>query len=442
LEGAAETHGLPPFEPPSLEEIRHLFPQLEILALVGKGGMGAVYQARQPSLDRFVALKILPAHVAAVPGFAERFNREARALAKLNHPNIVALHEFGQAQGFSYLIMEFVEGMNLRELERSARLSPVEALQIVPKICDALQFAHDEGIVHRDIKPENILISKKGRVKIADFGIAKMVCPQPESVANTGEAVGTPHYMAPEQVERPSAVDHRADIYSLGVVFFEMLTGELPIGKFASPSARKIEVDVRLDDVVLRALEKDPHRRYQSADDVKTAIEGLRSPFVEISKPETPAKKNVTGRTFWLVSSSVAVIVVFLLALALGHRRAKEADESLDHAERAQQLDRTRQEQDVALQLRERLAAAALLSDLSERDSAMTTLARDAANAGVREILLSSLQRISDPQVHDKIAAETALLLKKKGLTPFSLEVANAIIDTQERNRALSELLK
>jgi hypothetical protein len=216
----------------------------------------------------------------------------------------------------------------------------------------------------------------------------------------------------------------------------------LPIGKFSSPSARKIEVDVRLDDVVLRALEKDPHRRYQSASDVKTAIEGIRSPPVEISKPVTGAKKSGAGRAFWLVLLSMAVIVVIVLTLALANRNAKAPGESLDRAQRAQHLDRTRQEHDIALQLRERLAEAALLSDSSERDSAMTAIARDAANAGVREILLGSLQRIGDAQVHDKIAAETALLLKRKGLTSLSLQTADAIIDAQERNRALSDLMK
>src|SRR5690349_9150821 len=170
----------PPFQPPTLEEVAKAFPQLEIIALIGKGGMGAVYKARQPALDRIVALKILPPQVASGPGFAERFNREARALARLNHPNIVAVHEFGQVNDLPFFIMEFVDGLNLRQLERAGKLSPREALQIVPQICEALQFAHDEGIVHRDIKPENILLDKKGRVKIADFGIAKIMGHEPE----------------------------------------------------------------------------------------------------------------------------------------------------------------------------------------------------------------------------------------------------------------------
>ena len=276
---AADTGAGPdalPFQPPGVAEVAQMFPQLEIIALLGKGGMGAVYKARQPGLDRMVALKILPPQTANGPGFVERFNREARALARLNHPNIVAVYEFGQVNGLPYFIMEFVDGLNLRELERAGKLSPREALQIVPQICEALQFAHDEGIVHRDIKPENILLYKKGRVKIADFGIAKILSGAPEAdLTSTKGAIGTPHYMAPEQMEKPTTVDHRADIFSLGVVFYEMLTGELPLGKFAPPSSRKIEVDVRLDDVVLRALEKDPELRYQHASQVKTAVDTI-----------------------------------------------------------------------------------------------------------------------------------------------------------------------
>ena len=266
----------PPFEPPPVAEVARLFPQLEILALIGQGGMGAVYQARQPALDRLVALKILPAQPAVGPNFAERFNREARALARLSHPNIVGVHEFGQANGRFYFIMEFVDGANLRQLEQAARLSPREALQIIPQICDALQYAHDEGVVHRDIKPENVLVDRKGRVKIADFGLAKMLGCEAQNLRLTGEGqvMGTPHYMAPEQVERPLQVDHRADIYALGVVFYEMLTGELPLGKFPPPSG-KAPVDARLDEVVLHALEKEPEQRYQHASEVKTDVERI-----------------------------------------------------------------------------------------------------------------------------------------------------------------------
>lgn len=236
--------------------------------------MGAVYKARQPALDRLVALKVLPPRHVIGASFPERFNREARALARLSHPNIVAVHEFGQAGDLNFFIMEYVDGASLRQLQKSSRLSPREALQIVPQICDALQYAHDEGVVHRDIKPENVLVDRKGRVKIADFGLAKILDPEASASARLtveGQVMGTPHYMAPEQVERPLVVDHRADIYSLGVVFYEMLTGDLPLGRFPPPS-RKVQVDVRLDEIVLRALENDPERRYQQASEVKEGV--------------------------------------------------------------------------------------------------------------------------------------------------------------------------
>jgi serine/threonine protein kinase len=273
---AGEAPKLSGFEPLPVTEIAKLFPQLEILEFIGKGGMGAVYKARQPALDRLVALKILPPTAASDPGFAERFNREGRALARLNHPNIVTVHDFGHAGNLHYLLMEFVDGGNLRQIERAGQFTPEQALAIVPQICEALQFAHNEGIVHRDIKPENILLDKKGRVKITDFGIAKMLGQAAEAAPLTGagDVVGTPHYMAPEQIEKPLTVDHRADIYSLGVVFYEMLTGELPLGKFTPPS-RKVLVDVRLDEIVLQALEKEPSLRYQQASQVKTAVETI-----------------------------------------------------------------------------------------------------------------------------------------------------------------------
>lgn len=263
------------FTPPPPEELAKCFPQFEIAELLGAGGMGVVYKARQKSLDRFVALKILPPQSGNDPAFAERFTREARALARLSHPNIVAIYDFGQAGHFYYFIMEFVDGVNLRQMLRTRRLAPREALAIVPQVCDALQYAHDQGIVHRDIKPENLLIDRRGRVHIADFGLAKLVGGVPElRLTQAQHVMGTPHYMAPEQFERPTSVDHRADIYSLGVVLYEMLTAELPLGRFAPPSA-KVQVDVRLDEVVLKTLEKEPERRYQQASEIKGEVETL-----------------------------------------------------------------------------------------------------------------------------------------------------------------------
>ncbi len=311
--------------PPGVEEVAGRFPELELLRLIGRGGMGAVYQARQKNLDRMVALKILPPEMGNDGAFAERFTREAQAMARLSHPHIVAIHEFGERGGWYYFVMEYVDGLNLRGLLDSGHVAAKEALAIVPQICEALQYAHDQGIVHRDIKPENILLNKRGQVKIADFGLAKLLrrtedgglrtewgqkgmalsdvgssLSTQSSVLITSTIAGTPQYMAPEQRERPAEVDHRADIYSLGVVFYQMLTGELPVGGGSGfvPPSRMVRIDVRLDEVVLRALEREPEKRYQQVSEVKTEVEtivgtaGGALPMIAGPAEAAPAQSN------------------------------------------------------------------------------------------------------------------------------------------------------
>jgi serine/threonine protein kinase len=277
------------FVPPVPQSLAAHFPQLEILEVLGHGGMGAVYKARQSKLDRIVALKIIRPESADDPTFAERFNREARTLARLSHPNIVAVHDFGEvtlseadASGkprpLYYFLMEYVDGANLRQLMEAGAVKPDQALAIIPQICEALQFAHDEGIVHRDIKPENVLIDTRGRVKIADFGLAKLAARTPGdfTLTATHQVMGTPRYMAPEQMTGSHHVDHRADIYSLGVVFYELLTGEVPMGQFDPPSKRA-PIDARLDGIVLRALAREPERRFQRASELKSSVEVISS---------------------------------------------------------------------------------------------------------------------------------------------------------------------
>jgi len=318
MEPAAKSGG-DGFVPPDPKELARSFPQLEIIELLGQGGMGVVYKARQPQLDRLVALKILPPASGRDPAFAERFTREARALARLSHPNIVAIHDFGRAGDYFYLVMEFVDGVNLRQLEQSRRLAPQEALVIIPKICEALQYAHEEGIVHRDIKPGNILIDKKGRVKIADFGLAKLLGKEATGVGLTQskQVMGTLHYMAPEQMNNPQSVDHRADIYSLGVVFYEMLTGQLPVGRFAPPS-QSVQLDVRLDEVVLKSLEREPERRYQHASDVKTEVERIGSAGATLpSEALNPLKLVWTDWWSRLDQTSAKAVKTLLLAVYL-----------------------------------------------------------------------------------------------------------------------------
>ena len=316
------------FVPPSVDELARVFPELEILQLIGQGSMGAVYKARQKQLQRLVALKILPPEVGADPAFAGRFTREAQALAQLNHPGIVTLYEFGQAGGMPFFLMEFVDGVNLGQAMANDRISAREALSIVPQICDALQFAHDQGIVHRDIKPENILLDRRGRVKVADFGLAILAGGRSEpapaagllagavTLTEAGKVVGTPRYMSPEQLRSPREVDHRADIYALGVVFYQMLTGELP-GKTIEPPSHRVHLDVRLDEIVLRALEQKPERRFQHASDLKTCVQriagGSGNP-AEANGGTAPARRGLFSRTA-VVSSLIIGCVIVALAL-------------------------------------------------------------------------------------------------------------------------------
>ncbi len=288
MEGSTRAGGTPdsaPSEEADAEALRvrmvrisSAFPEFEFIELIGRGGMGEVYKARQKSLDRIVAIKILPESFGNIKTHTDRFIREAQAMALLSHPNIITVHDYGQAGPYCYLSMEFVDGVDLRRAMEAKNIASGQALGIVRQLCDALEYAHSRGVVHRDIKPSNILLDRGGRVRIADFGLAKIVSPKAdeESLTSAGQVMGTPSYMAPEQRFAPGEVDHRADIYSLGVVFYEMLTGELPMGKFEAPSKR-VEVDVRLDEVVLRTLEREPSRRYQHASEIKSHVEQIES---------------------------------------------------------------------------------------------------------------------------------------------------------------------
>jgi len=312
----------------TLEQVAAAFPQLQVLEMIGQGGMGAVFKVRQPKLDRFAALKLLPQSLAADAAFAGRFEREARMLANFSHPNIVSVYDYGQAGEFFYLLMEYVDGVNLRQAMRASRFEPRQALGIVPKICDALQYAHDEGVLHRDIKPENILLDAKGRVKLVDFGIAKLTAeadsghadalPTDPQFTQAGAALGTPSYMAPEQREHPSDVDHRADIYSLGVVFYELLTGELPTAGLARPS-EKSGADPRVDAIVQQALQKERERRQNSAGEVRTQVETLGSnadaaPTLNYRRASPPR----FSRLAILGAVCAAMFVLFSLALYFG----------------------------------------------------------------------------------------------------------------------------
>ena len=318
-----------PSEPLSPAALAPHFPQLEILECLGRGGMGVVYKARQKALNRFVALKILAPERSTDPGFAERFTAEARTLASLNHPNIVTIHDFGESGGFYHLVMEYVDGVNLRQAMTAGRFTPEQALAIVPPVCEALQYAHDHGVVHRDIKPENLLLDQQGRVKVADFGIAKLLGSATAGGPGTtaadtvpvnappggavgpdtlgASAAGTPQYMAPEQRAR-GPVDHRADIYSLGVVLYELLTGETPKTSLEAPS-RKIQIDVRLDEVVLRALAVAPELRFPTATEFRTRVEALTAPATPVPVQAPPQKSASVPSPY----RALLVLVVWFL---------------------------------------------------------------------------------------------------------------------------------
>lgn len=263
------------WQAPTPEHLAMLLPQYRISRLIGRGGMGAVYQGVQVSLNRPVAIKLLPAELAANAEFISRFEREAQTLAQLQHPGIVAVHDFGQtAEGHLYFIMEFVNGTDLQQIIHAAELTPKQALELTIQICEALHYAHSQGVIHRDIKPANVLVTKDGRAKLADFGLARPLGAANGSVTAASLVMGTPDYMAPEQWS--GKVDHRADIYSLGVMLYEMLTGQRPQGAFDLPSQR-VKVDARLDEVVIKAMRQEPNRRYQQVSELGREVDRIRT---------------------------------------------------------------------------------------------------------------------------------------------------------------------
>jgi serine/threonine protein kinase len=288
------------WDPPLPDELAELIPGYNITDIIGRGGMGAVYRAVQTSLDRQVAIKLLPAELGADPEFEARFRHEAKAMARLNHPAIVQIYDFGQTVvGHYFFVMEYVDGTDLHQLIRKGQLTAEGALNAVSQICDALEYAHTEGYVHRDIKPANIFLTSKGLIKVGDFGLAKLVeNPDQASLSERmgltmpGIAMGTPHYIAPEQLAANGKIDHRADIYSMGIMFYEMLTGEIPRGSVRPPSQRIDQLDPRIDGVVFKAMEADPAERYQSASALRLELDSIRITPLPASKKKGALKKR------------------------------------------------------------------------------------------------------------------------------------------------------
>lgn len=253
-----------------------------VTARIASGGMGEVYRARDSVLGRTVALKVLPLDLAMKPGFVKRFRAEAQAAARLNHPNVVQVHDWGETDTLYYMVMEYVRGRNLREaLANHGRLAPRQACLIIVQVLEALGAAHGRGLVHRDIKPENLLVTLEGKVKVADFGLARAA----EEVQTTGGLVGTVAYVAPEQA-RGLPVDGRTDIYATGCVLYELLTGSQPFegdaasilnqhltGRVPAPSADRPEVGAEIDLIVQKATAPDPAERYATALEMRAALE-------------------------------------------------------------------------------------------------------------------------------------------------------------------------
>ena len=234
---------------------------IELQEEIGRGGMGSVYKARHLRLDRTVAVKLLPAAMSADPEAEARFEREARALALLSHPHIVAVHDFGRQEGQSWLVMEYVDGPSLAA---KLPLPPERVRELGLQICDAVAFAHARGVVHRDLKPENVILDAAGRAKVGDFGIARILRAETPRVTSTSVALGTPRYMAPEALEG-APPDPRMDVYSLGVLLYKMLMGVEPSGVFPPAPAP-------FDAVIRRALSSDPASRYKDAAEMRDAL--------------------------------------------------------------------------------------------------------------------------------------------------------------------------
>ncbi len=287
---------------PSIEELNAELQGIEVRDLIAHGGMGSVFKAYQSHLDRTVAVKVLPKHTSTDPEWAEHFRTEARAMAKLHHTNIVTVHDFGETEsGLIYFVMEHVEGKTMFELLHEQPISEKNAIAIVSQVCDALKYAHDHGVVHRDIKTANIMLhDADGLVKVADFGLAKL---QHDAMPGLGDSsYGTPEYAPPEVTDPKATIDHRADIYSTGVLLYELLVGHPPDpNEVFVPPSKRAEVDPRLDQVVIHAMQVDPANRYQDAAAFRTALDDVRTgaalppPDAKALKPRTSAAGGSLG---------------------------------------------------------------------------------------------------------------------------------------------------
>ncbi|HJZ63931.1 MAG TPA: tetratricopeptide repeat protein [Candidatus Acidoferrum sp.] len=302
-----------------LEPGEELGPRFVIEALLGEGGMGRVYKVYDKELDRYVALKVLLPELASDPQIIQRFKHELLLASKISHKNILRIHDLSEADGVKFITMAFVEGQDLHDILKKERPLPLDrAIKFARQLCEALEAAHHEGVVHRDFKPHNVLVSAGDQVYVSDFGLATSFETAKMGMTRSGAFVGTPRYMAPEQVEG-GTIDHRSDLYSLGLVMYEMVTGDVPFAgestwqvmyqrvkeKPKDPRLIKPDLPDWVSRVIMHCLERDPALRYQTAREILADIDAHRSPSV----PRGMRFRLPTGTWRWLVSGAAGVLL-------------------------------------------------------------------------------------------------------------------------------------
>ncbi len=398
----------PSFEAPSLELLAQLLPAYEFEAFIAQGGMGAVYKARQRSLDRDVAIKILPRELGEDPEFRQSFETEARAMARLNHPNLIGVYDSGDVDGMPYIVMEYVNGKSLYHSSYGIAVEPRQAVIIVKAICDGLAHAHENGVVHRDIKPANILLTPKAEPKIGDFGLAR-----PAGSDGPGLVMGTPGYTAPEILRHPEHADKRSDLYAVGVILYELLTGQRAPeeGLVPAPSSA-CSCDAVLDKICQQSTHPNPAFRYSSAQVMVDALDKwLRSaPAPPVSaapprkmaaggrpgpRPSARASSSTpvhTGGGNATLARNLVIIAGLLVVIALTWKHYQKV--KADRAEEAAEVQRQKEVEEA----RAREAAA-----LAEREERERQAARQAELAEqqryANETPLESLARLKDALV-------------------------------------------